>query len=63
MELINGIARRIQLDHFEPSEIAIYNAMQEVEKIGADLRLTQAVTLLAEARNLVADYIEEKKLI
>lgn len=52
--------RRSQLYLCVPSELAIYNATHEVEKIGADVRLTKAINLLSEARNLVADYIDEK---
>jgi len=55
------IPRRIRLDLNEPAELAIYNAIQEVEKAGADPKLTKAVTLLSEAKNLVADYIDSKK--
>jgi hypothetical protein len=40
------------------AELAIYNAMQEVEKMDADVRLTHAVVKLSEAQNLVADFIE-----
>ncbi len=50
--------RRIRLDLNVPAELAIYNAMQEVEKAGADVRLTNAVIKLADARNLVADYVD-----
>lgn len=57
----NGIPRRRRLDLCEPAEKAIYDAAQEVEKLGADERLTKAVIKLAEARELVADYIDEKK--
>lgn len=59
-EIVKGFPRRIQLNIIEPAERAIYNAMTEVELLGADKRLTRAVTLLVEAKNLVADYIEEK---
>jgi hypothetical protein len=38
------------------AELAIYNAMQEVEKMPADVKLTEAVTLLAKAKELVSDF-------
>lgn len=57
----NGFPRRSRLDLCEPSEKAIYDAMQEVEKIGADERLTNAIIKLQEAKELVSDYIDEKK--
>lgn len=53
-----SIPRRIQLEKFTPAEKAIYDALQVVESVGADVRLTRAVNLLQEARNLVADYVD-----
>lgn len=50
--------RRSRKDLNVPAELAIYNAMQEVEKVGADERLTNAVIKLQQARNLVADFID-----
>ena len=58
MNMENGIRRRDRLDLNTPAEVAIFKAMQEVEKSGADKRLTEAVILLAKARSLVADYVE-----
>lgn len=52
--------RRARLDLIEPSEKAIYDAMVEVEKVGADVRLTKTVVLLQEAREQLADYFDEK---
>ncbi len=56
----NEIPRRIRLDLNTPAELAIYNAMQEVENVGADVKLTEAVILLSKARDLVADYVDSK---
>lgn len=55
------IPRRNRLDLNEPAELAIHNAMQEVEKIGAGVRLTDAVVLLAKAKDLVSDFIDSIK--
>lgn len=52
--------RRSRLDLCTPAELAIYNAMTEVEKVGADVRLTEAVILLSQAKDKVADYIDEQ---
>jgi hypothetical protein len=52
------IPRRLRLDLNEPAELAISNAMIEVEKMPGDVRLTQAVIKLDEAKRLVADYID-----
>lgn len=55
---MNTIPRRIRLDLLTPAEKAIYDAVQEVEKVGADPLLTDAVVLLQQARDKVADYVD-----
>lgn len=57
---MNSFHRRNRLDLNEPAEISIRNAVNEIEKIGADVRLTKAINLLHEARELVSDFIDEK---
>lgn len=57
----NGFPRRSRLDLCEAAEKIIYDAMQEVEKLGADERLTNAIVKLSEAKDLVSDFIDEKK--
>lgn len=52
------IPRRIQLEKLTPAERAIRDAVIEVERVGADVRLTEAVILLQHARDKVADYID-----
>lgn len=52
--------RRIRLDLNEAAELAIHNAIVEVEKLPADVRLTQAVIKLSEAKSLVSDFIDEQ---
>lgn len=54
----NGVPRRIRMDLWTPAEKAIHDAMQEVEKMEADVRLTNAVLKLSEAQRLVADFID-----
>lgn len=56
----NEIPRRSRLDLNTPAERAIFDAMQEVEKAGCDVKLTDAVNFLDKARNLVADYVDEQ---
>ena len=56
----NEFPRRSRLDLCKPAELAIYNAIQEVEKMGADIKLTDAIVKLQEAKELVADYIDSK---
>lgn len=52
--------RKIRLDLLTPAEMAIFKAMQSVEKLEADERLTKAGILLSEAKDLVSDYIDEQ---
>lgn len=52
------IPRRIRMDLMTPAELSIMNAMQEVEKVGADPKLTEAVILLDKVKNLVSDYTD-----
>ena len=54
----NEIPRRAQLGQCTPAERAIYDAMQAVEAMPADVRLTDAVTLLSAAWDSVADYVD-----
>lgn len=56
----NEIPRRNRLDLNTPAEKAIYDAMQEVEKLPSDVKLTEAVTLLAKAKDLVSDFVDAK---
>lgn len=51
--------RRNRIDLNTPAEKAIYDAMQAVEKVGADVRLTEAVVLLAKAKDLVSDFVDD----
>mgnify|MGYP001559835293 CR=1 FL=1 len=55
---MSDIPRRIQLDRLSQAELAIRQAVIEVEKLPADRRLTDAVILLGAARDSVADYID-----
>lgn len=55
---MKDLTRRNRLDLNTPAERAICHAINEVEKAGADIKLTEAVTLLSQARDLVADYVD-----
>jgi len=50
-------ARRSRVDLYTPAEVAIRNAIMEVEKVGADIRLTNAVVTLNQAQDWLQDYI------
>lgn len=54
------IPRRNRTDLYTPAETAIFDAIDAVEALGADTRLTDAVNLLGDAKSKVADYIEEQ---
>ena len=54
----DDIPRRIRLDQMTPAELAIVHAVNMVEALPADVRLTRAVVALQEARNHVADYVD-----
>lgn len=58
--LPNGIPRRSFIPEWTAAEFAISNAMEEVEELGADVLLTEAVVLLGKAKDKVADYIERE---
>lgn len=58
MQTENEIPRRNRLDLNTPAELAIHNAMQEVEKLAADTRLTDAINLLQQAKDKVSDFVD-----
>lgn len=60
-EPIAGISRRVRIDLQVPAERAIGEALGLVEQIGADVRLTDAVILLGQARDKVADFVDGKQ--
>lgn len=53
-----GFPRRNCVDKMSPAEMAIRNATLEVEKAGSHPRLTDAVVLLGQARDAVADFVD-----
>lgn len=54
------IDRRIQQEKLTPAELAIKQAMVEIEKLPADIRLTGAVVRLGEAFELAADFTDDR---
>lgn len=54
----NEVPRRNRLCLLTSAELAIYEAMGEVEKAGADERLTNALIKLKEAKDLVSDFVD-----
>lgn len=56
---MNTIPRRSRLDLNTPAELVIHSAIQEIEKMAADTRLTEAVILLLKAKDSVSDYVDD----
>jgi hypothetical protein len=55
---IEEVPRRADMRRWTAAERAIYDALQAVEAMPADVRLTDAVTLLGAAKDSVADFID-----
>lgn len=52
------LPRRMYLDRLVPAELAIVEAMSKVENMGADIKLTEAIVLLGQANDKVADFVD-----
>ena len=52
------IRRRDRIDLYTPAETAIRQAMLAVEEAGCHVLLTDAVILLGQAKDKVADFID-----
>lgn len=50
--------RRRDIQRMTPAELAIGEAIRMVEAFAADPRLTDAVILLSQAQEKVADYVD-----
>jgi hypothetical protein len=60
---MNNIPRRCYIEKMHTAELAIRNAILEVEKLPADFRLTNAVGYLLEAQEEVSNYIDKVPVI
>lgn len=52
--------RRNDINEMFAAELAIREAMLEVESLGAHVKLTNAMVLLAQAKEEVSDYIDDQ---
>ena len=52
--------RRNRVDLMVKAERMIFDAVGEVETMGCDTKLTDAVVLLSKARGKIADYVDEQ---
>jgi hypothetical protein len=57
---MNGIPRRQKLQEMTTEERAIYDLVQEIEKLGCDVRLTNCINHLHDARNSLGDWVDGK---
>ena len=57
---LNGLPRINDVLCNVPAELRIRDAMEAVERMEADERLTNAVCKLNDALNLVAEYVNER---
>ena len=57
------ISRRCYIDKLTPTELKIREAFIAVEWLWASVELTKISTMLSEANNLLADYLEKNNLI
>lgn len=55
------VPRRARVDQMCQAELKIREAMLAVEDMPADTRLTDAVVLLGQAQEKVADFIDNKQ--
>jgi hypothetical protein len=58
MNSCDDIPRRCRICLATPAELAIRAARDAVESVGADVLLTEAVILLGQALDKVADYVD-----
>lgn len=54
----DGFPTRADMSLMSPAELAILAAMHAVEAAGGSIALTDAINLLAKARDRVADHVE-----
>lgn len=59
MLIENGIPRRSNMLRWIPAEQAIHEVINQIEALGAHIRLTDAVVLLTQAKDAIADWAEE----
>lgn len=60
---MNTFPRRCNVDKLTPTELKIREAITAVEAVWASVELTKISTMLSDANNLLADYLESNNLI
>ncbi len=61
MEMVHGMPRRCRLECLTPIEKALQNITIQIEQEGAHPLLTDAVVLIEQARDKMADFVELPK--
>ena len=56
---MDNVPRRARIDLMTPVELQIRETIYVVEDLGADVLLTDAVILLSQAQEKVADYVDK----
>ena len=56
--MIYDFPRKARIDFLTPAETAIHEAIQKIEIMDADTRLTDAILLLIQAQDKVAEYVD-----
>lgn len=59
MDENNNIPRRAMLTTMVPAELGIHEAVNKIELLGADERLTNAINLMWQAKEMISDYVDE----
>src|SRR5258708_32140451 len=60
---MSDIPRRRRVDQMSQGELAIRTAALEIENMGADQRLTDALLLLMKAQENVADFVDDPGIV
>ena len=56
----NTLSRRSKLYFNVQTELTINKAINEIECLGSDVRLTNAQIKLQEAKDLISDFVDEQ---
>ena len=58
-ELQKGLPRRNIQNYELPAERSLRYSMADIEELGADPKLTEALMLVQKAKEIVSDYIDK----
>lgn len=55
------ISRRCFIEKLTKEEYEIWRCIQQIEKLPADVRLTECINMLQQAKDKLGDYIDDIK--